>query len=120
MVQKNQTGMAGAILSAAAEITGKKILVIGPGDIIEDYLIEEFGQLYNRDPEAAVVGKHLEEYFPGGYLKEENGIITGIIEKPKPEDRIGNLVNIVMDYWRSSAVLLEALNEVQPSGDDRY
>ncbi|KKS45568.1 hypothetical protein A2781_01360 [Candidatus Gottesmanbacteria bacterium RIFCSPHIGHO2_01_FULL_42_27] len=120
VVQKDQTGMAGAILSAAAEIAGKKILVVGPGDIVEDYLIEEFGQLYKRDPEAAMVGKHLEEYFPGGYLKEENGIITGIIEKPKPEDRIGNLVNIVMDYWRSSSALLEALNEVEPFGDDRY
>ena len=120
MVQKDQTGMAGAILSAAAEIAGKKILVVGPSDIVEDYLIEEFRQLYKRDPEAAMVGKHLEEYFPGGYLKEENGIITGIIEKPDPADKVGNLVNIVIDYWRNSAALLGALHEVQPSGDDRY
>ena len=120
IIQDKQPGMAGAITSAAPYWKGKKILIVGPSDIVEDYLLDEFAALYAKDPQAVLVGKHMEEYFPGGYLAERDGVITEIVEKPDPANLPSSLVNIVFDYWQDADSLLSAINEVRTGRDDRY
>src|SRR3989344_2948194 len=49
-VQNNKKGMAGALLSAAKILTTERILVVGPSDIVEDFLYQDFVKLQKSDP----------------------------------------------------------------------
>jgi len=75
----------------------------------------------NDDFESYIVGKKVNQYFPGGYLEiEANGTIKSIIEKPGEGNEPSNLVNIVIHYHKNTAKLIEALRNVKTENDDKY
>ena len=119
-VQKNNLGMAGAVISVKKEIMNHQILVVGPSDVYEDYLLTEFAGLYRQKPDGIMVGKKLDYYAPLGYLQTDNDIVKGIIENP-PRDKIKtNLAAIVFDYFRNSKILVEAIEKSTSKKDDLY
>lgn len=121
--QKNlDEGMAGGVLAAEELVKDEPILIVSANDIVEP---EAFKLVMNsKDDESfdsLIVGKEVESYFPGGYLStDENGLISGIVEKPGAGNEPSNLINIVVHYHRDSRILFEELKKVSSENDDRY
>jgi len=115
-------GMAGAIKSAQDVIDNNPILVVSTNDSVENKLIERLKNAVEKeDPEALIVGKQVEKYFPGGYLQvDENGHLTRIIEKPGPGNEPSNMINLVYHYFKEPDKLVTKLEKTKSSSDDIY
>lgn len=118
--QENIEGMAGAVISAAKHIYGRKLLVVGPSDIYEDVLLADFIKMLKSSPDGILAGTTVDKYFPGGYLTIDNGKVIKLTEKPKIESLPSNIVNFVFDYIENANLFLKALREIKESKDDRY
>ena len=120
VIQSDSRGMAGAVISAAKSIKETPVLIIGPSDIYENILLDEFSKLLKARPEGILAGVTVDKYFPGGYLTVKNKIITGIVEKPNPNNLPSNIVNFVFDYFIKGDLLLEAIRQINTKKDDHY
>ncbi|MBU0667678.1 NTP transferase domain-containing protein [Patescibacteria group bacterium] len=117
-------GMAGAVLSAASVASGGPVLIVSGNDIVEDSVFTKI----NKDEfvgaaganDGFLVAKEVGEYFPGGYLQVENGFIKSIVEKPGAGNEPGNLVNLVIHYFKDIGPLVDALKKTASDKDDRY
>lgn len=118
--QQNKKGMAGAVLSCREFIKDRKILIINPTDIHDDFLIADFQRYLEGNPDGIMVGTKVNNYFPGGYLTVKDGYITSITEKPGPDNIPSNIVNFVFDYFSDSSVLIDNLNNTKSKKDDIY
>src|SRR3990167_2108252 len=67
VTQVNFLGMAGAVISAAKFIKENPVLIVGPSDIHENILLDDFTKLLRTKPEGILAGIALDKYFPGGY-----------------------------------------------------
>ncbi len=118
--------MGDALLKAERGITpDAPVYVTQVHDIVEDWLHEAMLMAYNDDPSASyLAGAEMETYFPGGYLTiDAAGRISGIVEKPGPENRPSNLVNIVNHIHSHAGRLFEAIRSEYASAeatDDHY
>lgn len=119
-IQEKTEGMDSAILSCGNYIQNKKILIISPNDVYEEYLISDFVKLYKQDPDGVIVGKSIDEYYPGGYITQKNGLVTSIVEKPKVDKVPSNVVNIVFHYIKNANIILKAIKDVKFKRDDLY
>jgi bifunctional UDP-N-acetylglucosamine pyrophosphorylase/glucosamine-1-phosphate N-acetyltransferase len=113
-------GMAGAVISAAKYISGKKLLVVGPADIYEDTLFDSFSKIIKTHPDGILVGTTTNKYFPGGYLTIDNGRVTKITEKPEPDATPSNIVNFVFDYIENTSLFLDTLAATSSKKDNNY
>lgn len=120
--QKNlDEGMAGAVLSAETSIKSEPFCVISGNDVVDQKAYSLIKENIDEDFESLIIGKKVDSYFPGGYLKtDENGNIHEIIEKPGKGNEPGNLVNIVIHLHKKPKKLIEKLKNVSSSRDDRY
>lgn len=120
VLQEKTAGMAGAILSCGDYIQNKKILIVSPNDVYEDYLISDFVKVYSQDPDGVIVGKSVDEYYPGGYITQKNGLVTSIVEKPAVTKVPSNVVNIVFHYLKNANILLKKMKDIKLQTDDLY
>lgn len=120
IIQENDLGMAGAILTADPILTSEKILIVGPSDIVEESLSRDFLKKYNEQSDGIFVGKYLQEYMPLGYYSVENNLITDIIEKPGHKNFKSQLASIVFDYFKDVKRLVLAINKSKNLNDDLY
>ncbi|MDP3918094.1 MAG: sugar phosphate nucleotidyltransferase [Candidatus Woesebacteria bacterium] len=124
VVTQTGSGMAGAVMSALEEINqDEEILVLNANDYYDEGLISDFIKIreeLNSTNSAMLVGYKTEKYFPGGYLKIENGNITGIIEKPGEGNTPSEFVNIVFHYFNNANELLNSLLKSRSKNDDVY
>lgn len=122
-------GMAGAVLAARPHIKkDEPILIVSTNDIMdpEAYQLladaaQNQGELQNFD--SVILGKIVDEYFPGGYLKVDNeNRIEGIVEKPGAGNEPSNLVNLVLHLHKKSDALFGALDAAaaKTDRDDQY
>lgn len=121
--QKNlDEGMAGAILAAEKLVKKDSMLIVSANDVVENSAYELMLKAIKQDSTCSLlVGKKIDSYFPGGYLKvSKNGMMTGIVEKPKPGTEPSKLINLVIHYHHQSESLFEALHKAKSSKDDRY
>lgn len=114
--------MAGALMSCQKHLGHEPFLVVSANDVVEP-------EAYKGILEAAkdkridgfLIGKKVESYFPGGYLKIANsGLLKGIFEKPGAGNEPSDMVNLVIHFHRDPKKLLEALKKSNSSRDDRY
>lgn len=119
-IQKNKSGMAGAVLSAAEKLITQRVLIIGPTDIVEDYLFSEFRELYKQNPDGILVGKKLSTLEPLGYYSSSGDIVTDMLEKPEPGKLKSDIAAIVFDYFRDSGLLINKLKNMSSKNDDIY
>ena len=116
-----QLGMRGAMLSALPTIGDEEILIVSANDVIESSAYAEVVRMgRGAGADGAILAKKVDRYFPGGYLSTAGGRVTGIVEKPGAGNEPSDLVTIVCHHHRSSAALLRALQDVDPSTDDGY
>ncbi|MCS7072552.1 MAG: NTP transferase domain-containing protein, partial [Anaerolinea sp.] len=126
VIQPEPKGMGDAILRAAPQIPPRQpIYITQVHDVVDDTLHSDMLRAHQAEPGAShIAGAELTEYFPGGYLVlGASGRLLDIIEKPGPERRPSNLVNIVAHVHADSSMLFNALeaeykSEVQT--DDHY
>lgn len=139
-----ELGMAGAILTAKTWIGKDPFLLVSGNDVVEPSVFSVIAR------EAAVVGrpkqsgakapsrasgdgsrfgfllaKKVLQYFPGGYLKvNSRGVISKIVEKPKPGREPSKLVNLVVHYHPQPKALFSVIasecKRAKQSPDDCY
>lgn len=115
-------GMAGAVMASEEAVKEGPLLIVSGNDVVD---IEAFralmdGQSDNNDIDGFLVAKEMDSYFPGGYLELKDGLIQNIVEKPGAGNEPGNLVNLVIHYFRDARPLFDALHKVSSDRDDRY
>lgn len=130
--QKNlNEGMRGAVLSAEKLIGDDDLLVLSSNDVVESMALElvknamehgdKRGDKRHVVSDGFVLAKKVSSYFPGGYLKlDDNGYITGIVEKPAPGKEPSDLVNIVVHYFKNPKKLIKCLKTAKSEKDDLY
>jgi UDP-N-acetylglucosamine diphosphorylase / glucose-1-phosphate thymidylyltransferase / UDP-N-acetylgalactosamine diphosphorylase / glucosamine-1-phosphate N-acetyltransferase / galactosamine-1-phosphate N-acetyltransferase len=127
-VQPEPKGMGDALLRTETALAGRlssAIYINQVHDVVDDQLHSDLLAAYNTDPTSTyLAGYQMESYFPGGYLiVDGNGRISGIIEKPAPENRPSNLVNIVSHIHANAGHLFDAIRaeyNTDNAADDHY
>lgn len=120
LVQNNNFGMAGAVLTAESLIQNKKILIVGPSDLTEEYLISDFKTMLKSSPDGIMVGKTLSDYESLGFYTVHKNIVTDIKEKPGSENLTSNIAAIVFDYYKNGSDLIAAIKKSSSYNDDLY
>lgn len=127
-VQEAPKGMGDAILQAApllANHPDSALYINQVHDVVDDALHQAMLDAYHAAPGTTyLAGYEMEDYFPGGYMVVDGADrISGIIEKPGPENRPSNLVSIVAHVHSHAGRLLDAIRAEYASakpGDDHY
>lgn len=128
VVQAEPKGMGDALLQVApalADHPHAPIYITQVHDVVDDTLHAAMLKAFASDSTTTyLAGYEREDYFPGGYLSVDSaGRITAIIEKPGPDNRPSNLVNIVAHIHADAARLLDAVRAEYTRdipGDDHY
>ncbi len=122
VVQKKANGMADALLTAKKFIYGDEIILVNPNDVFDEKLYEKLLNAYkNVDADSFIAGHIVNEYFPGGYIiKDENGYMKRIIEKPSKGKEPSNLVNIVLHLHKNTKTLFDYIEKAESEKDDIY
>lgn len=120
-VQKQALGMANALESAAASLTGE-IIVISPNDVFDKTAYNAIlGASEKGEAASYILGYKVREYFPGGYLViNSQGELLNIVEKPKPGTEPSDLINIVVHLHKDAGTLLQYIERATNDKDDRY
>jgi len=114
-------GMAGGILAGSETIDDEEVTIMSTNDVFNPKLFKEVISSAKDSVDGVIVGKKMEQYFPGGYLKiNENDFITDIIEKPGEGNEPSNLVNLVLHTYKNFPQFLQYLKGVKSSKDDKY
>lgn len=114
VVQHEPKGMGDALLQIEPALAGRRdvpLYINQVHDVVDEQLHSDMLKAFEADPETTfIAGYEREDYFPGGYLiVSPSGRITGMIEKPGPENKPSNLVNIVAHIHSNAGRLLDAL-----------
>jgi bifunctional UDP-N-acetylglucosamine pyrophosphorylase/glucosamine-1-phosphate N-acetyltransferase len=120
-LQKQALGIADALKSAAPFLKGE-VLVVNPNDIFAASAYTSLIQEAKRKSAGSyILGCQTKEYFPGGYLViNSRNELKHIVEKPKPGQEPGNLVNILVHLHTDPKRLLEYIEKVKTTNDDVY
>lgn len=115
-------GMAGAVIACEEVVGDDPICIVSSNDVVDEKAYElVVDTANNEEVDSVIVGKKVEEYFPGGYLEiDSDGFITSIIEKPGEGNEPSDLVNIVIHCHKNPKRLIEELKKVSSDKDDRY
>ncbi len=122
VVQPNlEDGMAGGILAGLEKVSDdESVFIMGGNDYVESSIYAEMLR-QAKEKDGAILAKHMDTYFPGGYLKiDVDGKILSVIEKPGEGNEPSNLVNIVSHFFQKSSDLKEALAFAKSDKDDVY
>lgn len=112
VVQAEPKGMGDAILQAAPLLQpDAAVYITQVHDVVDSHLHLDVLASYQASPDHSyIVGYEMEDYFPGGYLiVDADGRITGMVEKPGPNNRPSRLVNIVAHVHSHAGRLLDAI-----------
>jgi bifunctional UDP-N-acetylglucosamine pyrophosphorylase/glucosamine-1-phosphate N-acetyltransferase len=114
-------GMAGAVKSSIEAIGTDPLLIVSGNDSVDQGLIHDIVDTVSKDnPDALFVGKKVDQYFPGGYIEEQNGYMTNIVEKPGEGNEPSDMINLVYHYYKKPELFIEVLKRVKSSADDAY
>lgn len=126
-IQPEPTGMGDAILRTEPLLDdpNRAIYINQVHDVVEQSLHTAMLSRQRSNPEAAyLAGVEMDDYFPGGYLiVGEDGRISGMVEKPGPDNRPSNLVNIVAHIHPNASRLFDTIRAEYASdaqSDDHY
>jgi UDP-N-acetylglucosamine diphosphorylase / glucose-1-phosphate thymidylyltransferase / UDP-N-acetylgalactosamine diphosphorylase / glucosamine-1-phosphate N-acetyltransferase / galactosamine-1-phosphate N-acetyltransferase len=127
-IQEKPVGMGDAILQAAALLEGRDeeaVYITQVHDVTDLALHEDMLKIYRSNPNGSyMAGVRMDSYFPGGYLiVNEGGHISGIVEKPGPDKRPSNYVNIVAHIHAKAGRIFSEIRKQYAAGiesDDHY
>lgn len=114
----SEDGMAGAVLAAKGRIAGDT-LVVG-NDFFDCEAVSALSQRMTKGHELVFLAKRMDRYFPGGYLTLDGDRVTGIVEKPGPENIPSPFVKMVADYFSDFESFVHTVEGIAGGQDDRY
>lgn len=126
VVQESPIGMGDAILKAEPKVDPDAAMYVTQvHDVVDIKMHTDILENYRANRQASyIAGIEMEAYFPGGYLViDDDGRITGIVEKPGPENRPSNLVNIVAHVHERAGQFMDAIRAEYAKdipSDDHY
>ncbi len=122
ILEQQGEGQAGAVLTALESFPASSpLLIVNMNDIFDESLFEKFNSHVQRfADENVLVGFHVSDYFPGGYLVLEGDFVVDVLEKPGEGNEPSQFVRLVFDYFSDSSRLHEALKQASSSKDDVY
>ena len=116
---KDEGGMADAVL-AAKQLLTKDVLILNGNDLFDfSILTENVEKTQTGKGLIGLVAKHMEHYFPGGYVRFEGEQAVEIVEKPSPENRPSDYVKLVADYITDASLFIHELERLE-SSDDQF
>lgn len=119
IVQKGN-GQDKAVKALQGSVSGP-VLIVNSNDLFDETLLDELTSKINTvSCDAMLVAKQMDAYFPGGYIKHSGDTVTGIVEKPKPQDIPSHFVKLVVDYIKDIDEFLSILETNKIGGDDGY
>lgn len=113
-------GTRGALLSALPQIPKGPVMIVAGTDIVDTDGYKEVLRLAAQPGvDGVILGKHMETYFPGGYMTmQPDGRVTDIVEKPGEGNEPSSLVNIVVHVHNDYDALWDAMQTIpDPAGD---
>jgi len=121
IIQKEEySGMAGAVWSVKNHLKGE-VLILNGSDLIDYTVIQKLSILINQENKLILVGKQVNEYFPGGYFKfDDNKKIVEIIEKPGKDKMPSPITKLVVDYFADINDLFNNFSDSKTQKDDLY
>lgn len=121
VIQDEPTGMGGALLSAKEALTDAELLIYLTDHYVDGSL---FSAVIRKGAAGGVFGVipgwKTADYFPGGYLELEGTSVRAIREKPGPDNRPSNYVNVSGHYIKDSNELMAELEKTSSDRDDIY
>ncbi|MFC1732426.1 sugar phosphate nucleotidyltransferase [candidate division KSB1 bacterium] len=119
--KKLEDGMAGGVLAGAEAVKHKNIMVMSTNDVFEDILFGKVMEAAKKAEDGIIVGKRVNSYFPGGYLKvDKKGFITDVVEKPGDGKEPSDMVNIVVHLFNNFPAFVKYLKSAKGKADGRY
>lgn len=120
IIQKEELqGMAGAVSSVKNHLKGE-VLIVNGSDLIDYSNVSKIIELISSGNKLILVGKKINEYFPGGYFKfNEDKMIVEVIEKPGKDKIPSNITKLVFDYFADINDLISNFS-IKTSKDDLY
>ncbi len=121
LVQKEgYPGMAGAVFSAKNYIKGE-VLIVNGSDLIDYSIFSKMDLLINQQNKLILVGKQINEYFPGGYFRfNDHKRIIEIVEKPGKDKTPSTITKLVFDYFADINMLSNYFSQIKTKNDDLY
>ncbi len=124
-VGEGQAGAVSTALSAmnARGLATEDVLFVNSNDFFDDNFYETViaqTQQLKAQGRCGLVGYKVNEYFPGGYLVVEDGLVKDVKEKPGAGNEPSNYVRLVVDYFYSRQVLEKFISAANSSKDDVY
>ncbi len=114
-------GMAGGVLAGAEAVKHKNIMVMSTNDVFGDDLFDKVVQAAKSSEDGLIVGKRMNSYFPGGYLKvDKKNNVTDVIEKPGEGKEPSDMVNIVLHLYNDFPAFVKYLQSAKGSAEGRY
>jgi bifunctional UDP-N-acetylglucosamine pyrophosphorylase/glucosamine-1-phosphate N-acetyltransferase len=114
---KDGGGMADAILAAEKYITDD-ILVLNANDLFDFSTIPQLVEQTKKEGSpVGIVAKHVNEYFPGGYVVFKDEKVVGLLEKPGEKNTPSSYVRLGIDYHPHGPLFVEELKKISPSDD---
>ncbi len=128
VVQTEARGMGDAMMQTAplfGDQINVPVYIVQIHDVTDDALHTDMLAAHRNAPQTTyLAGYEVSEYFPGGYLTvEDDGRITGMVEKPGAGNQPSNLVNIVAHIHADFGELLEQVRAEYAgpdTSDDHY
>lgn len=120
-IQKNPSGIADALKSAAPFLEGR-LLVVNPNDVFSGSAYGKvIAEAERTTVSSYILGYQVRKYFPGGYLKvNPQNELLHIVEKPDPGQEPSDLVNILIHCHSDAKELLHHIETVRTTRDDVY
>ena len=120
-IQEKPLGIADALKGARDFLQGE-LLVVNPNDVFDGLAYSRILSAAEMDSASScMLGYHVEDYFPGGYLDvDSHGNLKHIVEKPEPREEPGDLVNILVHFHSNPGKLLEYIDAVETDREDVY
>lgn len=120
VVQKEGDGMSEAVMAAAKEIRGKRVLIIIADDLagadVYRSVMEEAGKRHF----GVLPVWRTPTYFPGGYIQFQGQRPVGIVEKPEEGKEPSEFVYFGGQYFEQADMLLDAIAKIKTNKDDVY
>lgn len=119
VIQPSALGQGDALLLAASLLGSRPTVAVNATCYAEDRFYQQVvSRTDTGRPFIAAIER--EEYFPGGYVVEQNGRAVSIVEKPLPEQRPSRLVNLVFHFFPNPQDIVQLVQAAQTQRDDRY
>jgi NDP-sugar pyrophosphorylase family protein len=119
VIQKEATGMAGAVLAARKVLAGSTVIVNGD-DLIDIQILKQFQQAVKNQPDKiCLTGLKSENNLPGGYFSLR-GPTLQVVEKPAEGKRPSDWLKLVLDYFPKIEDFIDKCSAIFSDKDDVY